>query len=527
MDSGVVVSNNNESSRAGEKRMFSYRNLPLRELEDTYPESFKSLVELFEPIGDNFLRKIISKDWSSSGTYISNVIVFSDNRERDVLYQYLIEQGGLFRRDLFGFSFDEDHIHVIHSCAFSSSQCKCKWRKEIPCGILRPGYKYRSKLREWGRRDFLCAVLYFFFCKGGRKDAWIEGRRQRLEDNLESVQWEEVEEKVWNLLGSLDDSLRLNLRSGESDEEFSGPTNSSRKRRDGYETKMQENKKAKFTKWQVIQRKISELLERTAICPLEGIKSEPCFLEDHELTDPDNANRVNEAIRFWSHKINNYSLRAFYYMYFKTIDQNNFIFSRSKKYYSLEESTELLDRLLKYQFDDDESEIQKFLQYLVNVVDLQPPQNPGSNIKCNTFLVISPPSAGKNFFFDTLFTLCLNLGQLGTANKSNNFAFQDAANRRIILWNEPNYESSMTDYIKTLFEGGDTKVRVKMLGDAHVKRTPIIVLTNNHVNFMSDTAFRDRIIQYRWKTAPFLKECLLKPYPLSFFKILLKYQIKF
>lgn len=50
---------------------------------------------------------------------------------------------------------------------------------------------------------------------------------------------------------------------------------------------------------------------------------------------------------------------------------------------------------------------------------------------------------------------------------------------------------------------------------------------NNHVNFMSDSAFKDRVIQYRWKTAPFLKECLLKPYPLSFFKILLKYQIKF
>ena len=85
----------------------------------------------------------------------------------------------------------------------------------------------------------------------------------------------------------------------------------------------------------------------------------------------------------------------------------------------------------------------------------------------------------------------------------------------------------MTDYLKTLFEGGDTKVRIKMMGDTHVKRTPIIILTNNHVNFMTDIAFRDRIKQYQWKTAPFLKECLLKPYPLSFFNILLKYEIKF
>lgn len=334
-----------------------------------------------------------------------------------------------------------------------------------------------------------------------------------------------MEEEVRQLLGPLEDSLGCDLRRDQSDEEFSGPISPSRKRRHGYE-KMEENKKGRLTKWQIISRKISDLLERTAICPLESIKAEKCFLNDDFLTDPDNSNRVNEAIKMWSHKINNYTLRDFYDMYSKE-EKEQFIFSRSKTYYSLEDSVNILDTLLRHQFDDDENLIQDFLQHLVNVVDFQPETNPFANIKCNTFLVHSPPSAGKNFFFDTLFTLCLNLGQLGTANKSNNFAFQDAANRRIILWNEPNYESSMTDYLKTLFEGGDTKVRVKMLGDTHVKRTPIVILTNNHVNFMSDNAFADRIIQYKWKTAPFLKECILKPYPLSFFEILLKYKIKF
>ena len=206
---------------------------------------------------------------------------------------------------------------------------------------------------------------------------------------------------------------------------------------------------------------------------------------------------------------------------------NEQIFSRSKTYYDIDESTRVLNELLLYQFDNEEDQIKKFLQDVVNVIDWQPIDNPGMNIKCNTFLVHSPPSAGKNFFFDTLFTLLLNLGQLGTANKNNNFAFSDAANRRVILWNEPNYESSVTDYLKTLFEGGDTKVRVKMISDQHVKRTPIIILTNNTVNFMTDVAFRDRIVQYKWKAAPFLKELQLKPYPLSFFNILLKYQIKF
>lgn len=182
MDSGVVVSDSQQSSGTSQGRVFNYGYIPLRELEDSYPQDFESLVKLFKPLGNNFLGKLISKDWQSSGTYISNVIVFSDYRERDTLHKYLIEQGNLFRRDLFGFSFDHDHVHIIHSCAFSSNQCKCRWRKEIPCGQLRPGYKFRSRLREWGRRDFFHVVLYFYFRKEGAKESWIEGRCQGLED---------------------------------------------------------------------------------------------------------------------------------------------------------------------------------------------------------------------------------------------------------------------------------------------------------------------------------------------------------
>jgi hypothetical protein len=335
-----------------------------------------------------------------------------------------------------------------------------------------------------------------------------------------------VERELGRILAISNTQTGLDLRPCDSDGEFTEPVNQVRKRRHGYEEGSQKNKRGKLSKWQIISGKIQQLLERTAICPLEGIKSEKCFIEDDWLTDPDNSTKVAKAIEVWSHKINNWTLKEFHEMYLKS-NHDDLIFSRSKAYYDLNESFEIINNLLKHQFDDDENSIKEFLQNLVNVLDWQPEDRPGVNIKCNTFLVHSPPSAGKNFFFDTIFTLLLNLGQLGTANKSNNFAFQDAANRRVILWNEPNYEASMTDYLKTLFEGGDTKVRVKMLGDTHVKRTPIIILTNNTVNFMVDPAFADRIKQYRWKASPFLKDCKLKPYPLVFFDILLKYEIKF
>lgn len=333
-----------------------------------------------------------------------------------------------------------------------------------------------------------------------------------------------MEAELGKLLGLHNQQTGLDLRAGDSDGEFSEPTVRPGKRRHGFETSQTHQRKK--SSWEIISEKISELLERTAICPLEGIKSEPCFTSDSQLTNPHNATQVNEAIKLWSYKINSYTLRDFFNMYQKQ-ERTDLIFSRSKRYMSEQESVVVIDTLLKYQFGDEEHRIKEFLQTLVNLLDWQPSDRPGINVKCNTLLVHSPPSAGKNFFFDTIFTLLLNLGQLGTANKSNNFPFQDAAHRRIILWNEPNYEPSFTDYIKTLFEGGDTKVRVKMLGDTHVKRTPIIILTNNIVDFMVDSAFRDRVVQYKWKAAPFLKEFNLKPYPLVFFDILLKYEINF
>lgn len=350
-----------------------------------------------------------------------------------------------------------------------------------------------------------------------------------------------MEEELGRILGVSNSQTGLNLRPRDTDGEFSEPTIKRCKRNAGFEKGSKKNQGAKLSKWQIIQGKVFQQLERTAICPLESIKSQPEFLEDDWLTDPDNQTKVNKAIEIWSHKINVWTLDDFAKFYGKRegfvhtqvfLDEErdferNYVFSKSKKYMNEQESFKVLDRLLMYQFDGDENMIRSFLQHLVNVVDFQPEDNPFNDPKCNTFLVFSAPSAGKNFFFDTLFTLLLNMGQLGIANRHNNFAFQDAAHRRIILWNEPNYESSCTDYLKTLFEGGDTKVRVKNMGDTHVKRTPIIVLTNRRVEFMGDLAFRDRVKQYTWKAAPFLKEYSLKPYPLTFFDILLKYEIKF
>lgn len=306
----------------------------------------------------------------------------------------------------------------------------------------------------------------------------------------------------------------------ESNERWTGRPRNKRSDRDG----------ASQSKWEIIQEKVERIINRTAICPLEGIASEPDFLHDSMLNDPLNSQRVYAAIDLWSQKINNFTLRQFHDWYYSVAAPTNLIFSRSKNYFPLfDDSVKAVDDLLKFQFGDDDGEISQFLTELVNVIDRQPIREGQEdvNLKANTFLIHAPPSAGKNFFMDMVLTLLLNNGQFGTANRHNQFAFQDAVSKRIILWNEPNYESALTDYLKTLFEGGDTKVRVKNKPDIHIKRTPIIVLTNNVVPFMSDKAFKDRIVQYKWVTAPMLKEHMYKPHPLAFFSLLNKYKIKY
>ena len=119
----------------------------------------------------------------------------------------------------------------------------------------------------------------------------------------------------------------------------------------------------------------------------------------------------------------------------------------------------------------------------------------------------------------------LNKGQLGRANRHNQFAFQDAFAKRIIIWNEPNYETALTDMLKMMTAGDAYNVNVKHKSNCGVYKTPIIILTNNLIPMMMDSAFKDRISIYTWKQAPFLKEYNKKPHPLAAFEMFKHYDI--
>lgn len=188
-------------------------------------------------------------------------------------------------------------------------------------------------------------------------------------------------------------------------------------------------------------------------------------------------------------------------------------------YYDVERSVELLTTLLQFQFQHEELAIFDFLQKLFDVIDKR-------SVKCNSILVYSPPSGGKNFFFDTIMSFLLNKGQMGNPNKNTSFAYQECAGKRVLLWNEPNYEASEVDKLKMILGGDQYTVPVKCRMDVAVQKTPVIILTNKVVGLMVHAAFEDRIAQYRWRTAPFLKDYNKKPHPMSIYYLFKNYSIQ-
>lgn len=164
-------------------------------------------------------------------------------------------------------------------------------------------------------------------------------------------------------------------------------------------------------------------------------------------------------------------------------------------YYDVETSFEILQALLSFQFDGDSSKSKTFMQDVFEICEKIKP-------KCNSLFLLSPPNAGNNYFMDTIIHFYCNFGQIGNFNKYCSFPLQEAVNKRILLWNEPQCEPAAFEDLKMLLGGDTMNVKVKHSDDSVLSRTPIIILGNNDPQ---NEAFRTRMIKYIWKPCPMLK----------------------
>ena len=274
--------------------MQSIRHIPFRGVQSFDEQTYKALVDLYGDLANNLLKRLDDKEWSTAGFNVQTIIITNNSRDADVLHSYLLDEGQAFKRRLFMFVSDGNHHHVIHDCPFSSGQCKCKWKKNIPIGNPLPGYGDPKLFTRWDFTDFAYNIAYFIYNKPGRKEVYFKGECQRIEVHLKSVQWEHVEGLCGSLLGAYYAQYRHDGDGRLGDREDVGPVSKRSRKRAGWEGS---GAVSHQSKWQAIQTRVFKLLESTAICPLEGIKNEQCFLEDDYLTDPDNSVRVNKKKR--------------------------------------------------------------------------------------------------------------------------------------------------------------------------------------------------------------------------------------
>lgn len=457
-----------------------------------------------ESLVNRFISKLEKENWINSGYYVSDVYACESARRAVQLANELAQRTTMFRRGIILISVHGDHVHTIHSCPYSNRSCRCNFNKfkEAQEDIRRRLRSPRS-LEAFQRQDWYNITKYF--CTNGRRTTYckVGGLIQRLPGQITDISNARICQS--NGEGS-DPSLEVchdpiydDIERGRAiDGKDSGNSLRRNKRR---------APTAGGGTIGGVSAVILGLLNRYAICPLSEIVHTKEYLEAvcclKRLDDKD----VKSAIDTRASIINLW-FKEDYDSFYNDPATIKIWSARSLDlvdmyYLSWDETINIIKELLTFQCG---AFIYLFCKQLVDVLEMKIP-------KRNTFVVISPPSAGKNFFFDAIRDYYLNSGQICNPNKYNNFAYQDCNNRRLCIWNEPNYEPREIENLKMLLGGDNMSANVKMKPQANIKRTPIIVTGNIEPRFCRDDAFTDRIYHYNWQPAPFLKDVKKKPRP--------------
>lgn len=478
----------------------------------TDADGYKLLAKEIETMGSGFLDYFSGETISLTSRYISDVFLYKGTRRLAAVVERLRRYGESRRVGMFGYSVEDDHIHIIHDCSYSGNSCRCSWKEKIrPFGNFGPDRKYNKPVWKFTRTDWFDVFVYFFLKKRGARQIWFRGKSWSPPTDAQLVRWEEIIDSRPQVVRGSD---------SESDSQCTEQGHKrSRRAVNNDDNNAIYGKKAKTRGvFEYIFKKTKELLTTHLIAPPEDILNIPEFRSDLTLINPKNKLFVTAALNDFALDIQRLTLGQLETM----IGDKKPLFNIGLNYIDEQKSLLWLDELLRFQCGDDDDAINLFLTKLVTVINRK-------QDKLNTFIIVSPANAGKNFFIEPLLSVCYSYGRINDIINKNSggFEFMDCVNKRLIYWNEPNYCPSRTNFLKEVCEAGPFKVKVKFQGDANVKPTPVIVTTNDWVPFMTDPTFRTRIFVSKWDAAPHLEYLKGKPYPLAIFALLKKYNIDY
>lgn len=139
-------------------------------------EGFKDMAKEVQEMGYQFFEYFNREDIPSTRRYITDVITFRNERELYKMVQELYKFGKNRKGGMFGYSIEEDHIHVIHDCSFSDGTCRDQWRKAVHAiGNLKPIRKHIKFVSEFTKAQWYDVFIYFFLQKRGTRQIWFGG----------------------------------------------------------------------------------------------------------------------------------------------------------------------------------------------------------------------------------------------------------------------------------------------------------------------------------------------------------------
>ena len=510
-----VVGNTNGELNIYGKRPRSPTDGGSKDIDHFFDEDNQMLENEFSNLASGLLREIGRTEFEASRTYISDVIACDSSEEANRLSRIVVAAGRFYRGGFLCISVHEDHIHVVHDCAYSNNSCRCKFAKgaEIKDNI-RPALRKRVPIGRLKERDWY-NILKYFTTDGRRcKLLVLRGAVRGLPAGIESLESSRYRRNTLERM--------VETCTGQGGAELQQGLQIRYERGKGIRGRFEAHKNARKSGVLLTDEKIQEKLRMYPTCPIIAIIDTDPWLNDKDLwLLRGDDKRVKNNVDAWSLTLCRWNFEDFNAFYKRKDCYPIFMAGYipfEETYYTITESIDVLEKLLYFQFDGDEDDIRNFLYQLYNVLERKTP-------KLNTLLISSPASAGKNFFIDVFVNYLLNRGQFMMANRNNNFPFQQAHGKRVLIWDEPNYERAMTDTLKMICGGGSYNVNVKNKDPVHVCRTPVIILTNTHIDIMSAPEFKDRIVQFKWKAAPLLKDYLKLPNPLAAFELLVKWNI--
>lgn len=407
------------------------------------------------------------------------------------------------------------HVHVIHGCATygQTQSCRCHQFRRLLRRLGRFGHKrqYRgtSTEKDWRR-------ILFYLHKQGRQVEEVkcgDSRYQRSgvhKDNQECDQQRcgtDVHQSYQCAVRVCDVSSCSALGKGRKRPKKSAKSERREKvlksQRGRPDPELGEAIQKKFLKW-------------VPLSAQNFINNDKFTINFPELKYDDKRREklVNAAIRYVKLEYNRMTGAELC----NTLWERPWVLLQDGhcSYYSPEFSYQILIRLLFEQMRSEE-QVSFFLEAVRNVVDKK-------HEKKNTLCIISPPSAGKSFIINSLAGAMLNVGYILTSSKHspNRFAFQDAHNCRVAIWNEASFCSEeQVQKAKEVLEGNATNIEKKFASNILMERTPIIITANSKpwkAYLHEEQAFLDRMYFFtRWSPQPWLKDLKLKINPLAWY----------